>query len=59
MLRQTLYLWKQAPFLRLVSPFMAGILLQWYGAWPLAADWILFFAGISGLILFNGRAAFR
>jgi len=59
MLRQTLYLWKQAPFLRLVSPFMGGILLQWYSAWPLAADWILFFAGISGLIFFNSRATFR
>jgi len=59
MLRQTLYLWKQAPFLRLVTAFMAGILLQWYGAWPLSAGWILFFSSISALVLFNRRAAFH
>jgi competence protein ComEC len=56
--RQTLYLWKQAPFLRLVIPFMAGILLQWYSAWPVAPGWILFSCGIAGILLFNRRAAF-
>jgi competence protein ComEC len=59
MLRQTLYLWKQAPFLRLVIPFMAGILLQWYGGWPVITAWILFIGGGTGLLLFNRRAAFR
>lgn len=59
MLRQTLYLWKQVPFLRLVIPFMAGILLQWYGGWIVAPSWILFAGGATGLVLFNRRAAFR
>lgn len=57
--RQTLYLWKQAPFLRLVIPFMAGILLQWYSKWPPPAGWILFIAGIAAFTAFNQRPAFR
>ncbi len=57
--RQTLYLWKQAPFLRLVIPFMAGIVLQWYSRCAPTMGWILLATGITVLILFNQRASFR
>ncbi|MEP7278213.1 MAG: ComEC/Rec2 family competence protein [Bacteroidota bacterium] len=57
--RQTFYIWKQAPFLRLVIPFMAGIALQWYGAWPVWLSWLLCLAGITGMYFFNRRATFR
>ena len=56
--RQTLYLWKQAPFLRLVIPFIAGIILQWYAASPVQLAWIIFFTVIAGLIVFNFRIHF-
>ena len=39
-------LWKKAPFLRLLLPFMLGILLQWYLQIPV-------FVGILGLICFS------
>jgi competence protein ComEC len=28
--KHTVYLWKQVPFVRLLVPFIAGIILQWY-----------------------------
>jgi competence protein ComEC len=56
--RQTLYLWKQAPFLRLVIPFIAGILLQWYCTLPVQLAWVTFIAGIAALIIFNLRVSF-
>ena len=56
--RQTLYLWKQAPFLRLLIPFITGITLQWYNALPVQLAWVIFFTGIAGLIVFNLRVRF-
>ena len=56
--RQTLYLWKQAPFLRLIIPLIAGILLQWYCSAIILTGWLLFAAGITGLIVFNLRISF-
>jgi len=58
MLRQTLYLWKQAPFLRLVLPLIAGILLQWYCSIPLALAWPVLAAAVTGLVVFNLRVTF-
>ena len=51
--RQTLYLWKQAPFLRLLIPFIAGIVLQWYFGLPSPLAWIILIAGITGLFIFS------
>ncbi len=56
--RQTLYLWKQAPFLRLIIPFMAGIALQWYAPLPVAACWALLATAVAALVLFNLRSGF-
>ncbi|MES1222395.1 MAG: ComEC/Rec2 family competence protein, partial [Bacteroidota bacterium] len=56
--RQTLYLWKQAPFLRLMIPFIAGIILQWYCKMPAQSTWFIFITSIAALILFNLRISF-
>ena len=57
--RQTLYLWKQAPFLRLVTPLMAGIVLQWYAAPAVWLAWTAFILCIAGVVFFNLRISFR
>ena len=57
--RQTLYVWKQAPFLRLIIPFIAGIILQWYCKLPPPFGWIIFTTGLILLLLFNTRLHFR
>ena len=59
MLRQTLYLWKQAPFLRLVVPLMAGIAVQWYAKCPAWLAWTAFILSITGFAFFNRRVSFR
>jgi len=56
--RQTLYLWKQAPFLRLIIPLIAGILLQWYGTPGVLAAWVILVTCLTGLIVFNLRLSF-
>ena len=56
--RQTLYLWKQAPFLRLIIPLIAGILFQWYGAAGILTGYGLLLLAIAGLIIFNLRISF-
>jgi hypothetical protein len=56
--RQTLYLWKQAPFLRLIIPLIAGIVLQWYCFNKTNFAWILFLTGVAGIIFFNLRISF-
>jgi competence protein ComEC len=53
-----LYIWKQAPFLRHIIPFMAGIVAAWYSGLPVLSAWIMIAAGISWLILFNMRTGF-
>jgi len=52
------YIWKQAPFLRLLLPFMAGILLQYYCPFPMFIAWIAIPAAILFLLLFNRRSSF-
>jgi competence protein ComEC len=54
----TLYIWKQAPFLRLIIPFIIGIIVQWYCKPPAPSAWVLFFAGVTALIVFNFRLTF-
>ena len=56
--RQTLYLWKQAPFIRLLIPLMAGIVLQWYCSPPVLAAWIILPLGVGGLLAFNRHTSF-
>lgn len=33
-------LWKEAPFLRLIIPFLCGIILQWYTDLPVTVYWL-------------------
>ena len=56
--RPIIYLWKKAPFLRLLLPFMAGIGLEWYVRWTAFSAWLLLSVVILFLLLFNLRAAF-
>ncbi len=44
----TIPIWKKAPFLRLLIPLIAGLLIQWYA--PLSSHWILL--TLSSLFLF-------
>jgi competence protein ComEC len=53
-----LYIWKQAPFLRLIIPFIAGITVQWYCKLSVQPVWLLFVTGLAGLIIFNLRVTF-
>lgn len=55
----TIYLWKRTPFLRLLLPLIAGILLQWYMPMQIFTGWGLFITGIIGLVFFNRRLSFR
>ena len=41
--------WKEAPFIRLIVPFIAGIICEWYCPMPVSAAWLLL--AISGLAL--------
>lgn len=46
-------IWKESPFIRLISPLAAGITCQWY--WPLTASslWLLFAFSAFALWLFS------
>lgn len=35
-----LFDWKEAPFLRFIPPFIIGIIVQWYGSFPIQIGWI-------------------
>ena len=48
------HFWQQAPALRLLAPFIAGILVQWYGKPALFGGWIAIVFFVLFLILFSG-----
>lgn len=37
-----IYIWKEAPFLRILTPFIIGILCGWYSSIPISAGVVLF-----------------
>ena len=45
--------WKESPFLRLLSPFIAGIIIQWYLQFHAAWSWTLIVAASAGLLLLH------
>ena len=55
---QTIYLWKQAPFLRLLLPLIAGIVLQWYTGAPAIFLYGVLAISVGTLLLFNARTAY-
>lgn len=52
MLSKTIPVWKEAPFLRLIVPFIAGILLQRHTGAAAIAYWFLLAVGAAGSVLF-------
>jgi competence protein ComEC len=62
MYSSALFAWKEAPFLRLIIPFIIGIIIQWYSRLPLYVSWLPATACIAGLLLlslFSLSAQFR
>ncbi len=56
--QQTLYPWKQAPFVRLIIPLIAGMLLQWYCPIPVSFCKALGIISTIAIIAFNLRSSF-
>lgn len=48
-----LTIWKEAPFVRLLIPFISGIVIQWYGNIPFQVQWLIISSSITGLVLFS------
>ncbi len=56
----TIYFWKQVPSLRLLVPFIAGILIQWYVPIPLKVLIISFlFIALAGLAFYILPQAYK
>ena len=45
-MRPAIHFWTKAPFIRLLVPFVTGIIVQWYAQLPLKTSYIIFTAGI-------------
>ncbi len=55
---QPIYIWKQAPFLRLVLPLIAGILFEYYFGIPKQIAFVLLLFSVVVLIAFNFTVSF-
>lgn len=44
--------WKEAPFLRFIPPFIAGIITQWYCGLATPVSWLIAIGCITGILLF-------
>jgi competence protein ComEC len=54
-----IYIWKQAPFLRLVIPLAGGIIMQHYLPMPAWTILITATTAVGAMLLFNYRPSFR
>lgn len=54
-----IYLWKRAPFVRILFPFITGILIQWYCPLPLQTWAIVSVISFIGLVSFFRISFFR
>lgn len=45
--------WKEAPFIRLIVPFLVGVLLQWYGHTNAITGWVLMTGSCIALFVFS------
>lgn len=45
--------WKESPFLRLIPPFAAGLLTQWYCPLPSLAAWLMLLTAVIALVIFS------
>ena len=53
------YFWKRSPFIRLLLPLMAGIIIQWHWQFTLTTLWILLASSFTFLLLFFGISFFQ
>jgi competence protein ComEC len=51
--------WKKAPFVRILFPFIIGIIVQWYGQFPFQYAAIIGCAGLTGLLSFSFLPFFK
>src|SRR5687767_11179738 len=49
----TILFWKEAPFMRILVPFVAGILVQWYGHTTALTGWGLMMGSCISLSVFS------
>jgi competence protein ComEC len=56
---QTLPVWKKAPFVRLIIPFMAGISSSWYLHCRVIISWLTLLVVLMALVLSESGATFR
>ena len=54
----TIPIWKEAPFIRLLIPFIGGIMVQWYFEWPCLLYWSIITISIAFTFLFSFINAF-
>jgi competence protein ComEC len=55
----TIYFWKKTPFIRILPPFSAGIIIQWYSQLTVFFWWILLLAAAVFMLLFFWMAFFQ
>lgn len=55
---QPIYIWKQAPFLRLILPLIAGILSEYYFGIANQTAWVILILCVGVLIAFNFSVLF-
>jgi ComEC/Rec2-related protein len=46
-------IWKRSPFLRLLPPFIAGLLVQFYYPLPQFTGWLLLFSSAMAMVFFS------
>jgi competence protein ComEC len=49
----SLFIWKEAPFVRLLIPFLAGIIIQWHGHTNAIIGWVLLMGSSIFLSVFS------
>lgn len=54
-----IYIWKKAPFIRILVPFMAGIILQWYRQYDRETWYIVFGTGLVATVAFSCFSLFK
>lgn len=52
-LHAAILFWKEAPFVRVLVPFLAGILIQWYGQYTSIPGWGLLMGSCISLYVFS------
>jgi len=59
MIAATVYFWKRAPFIRLLTPLIIGIVMQWYCQLPLSPWFVLLVFSLIFQNIFSAVSFFR